>query len=158
MPPCLFFVALARLIAMKCPRCGSIIEDNAKVCPDCGAYFVDRFTEILSSETKLKTVTTIFCVGMIAAFSIASLVMLIVGIPAFGNDNGLGWLSVALVLFFLTDIILLLTLYFHNKSDNVFGGKSQIAFCIVSSLLGCFPAALPFMIRGIRIRKKLEGK
>ena len=117
---------------------------------------MDRFKEILASEPFLKKLTAIMAIIMIAAFAIATLILLIIGIPNFETNKSVGWICLGLALFFIFDITLCLALYFHNKSDNVVGGRGHLAFCIFASICGCFPVTIPFFIREKRIAKKLD--
>lgn len=139
-----------------CPKCGLPLA-NEERCSNCGTYLIDHFGLILSGEKKLKKLISILSFLMASLLLFAIFIMLILGLPQFDFKNPFGWTYIGIAMFLLLDFILLIALYVHNVSDNVLSGKHQTIFCIVTSLLGLFPVAIPFWIRGRRIRKKLEA-
>lgn len=139
-----------------CPKCGSSVEDDATFCPHCHTPFGDPFRDILGGEIKLKWFIRIMCAIYALGITVMILVLLIIGLPKSDGNTKANFLHIGFALLLLFVLCLDIALYVHNRSDNVLNGKHQRIFCIIASCFGLFLAAIPFMIRGSRIRAKLE--
>ena len=139
-----------------CPKCGFSCEDEATVCPHCDTPFGDPFRLILGGERKLKLFIRIMCAIYAVALAVMILVLLVIGLPKTDGNRRASFLHIGFALLLLFILILDIALYIHNRADNVLNGKHQRIFCIVASCFGLFLAAIPFMVRGERIRRKLE--